>query len=294
MDVLSQLGITASPKKCVPPCHKLSYLGVVVDTSTMSISIPSDKIAAISSLIEKALGREISFRKVRSLAGKLSWVSSCIAACRPFTGSVHRWVALMQQKGGCSIRIPTDARSDLEFFRQSLLFIQGRFSISLSRTRFQITTDASGWGMGAVLQPSDQQMALRFSSHQEKHLSSSAKELCAITEALFRWVNVVRGGFVSIRSDNTPSVAAVSKLRSQSFEMRKLLKRLALFLVEFDIVVQAEHIAGKDNHLADRLSRACCGCAALPLTDCFPYRFCSHCRAGAVHGSAERGRPPSV
>jgi hypothetical protein len=138
--------------------------------------------------------------------------------------------------------------------------------------------------MGAVLQPSGEELSLRFSIHQEKHLSSSAKELCAIVSALSHFVGALRGAFVVIRSDNTPSVAAVTKLRSGSTEMRKLLKRLSLFLVEFDIVLHSEHIPGKDNSTADRLSRACCNCGALPLTDCFPFRLCSHCRNGAITG----------
>lgn len=42
--LLRSLGLYLAWPKCVAPCQKIAYLGVLFDTTTMTISLPADKL----------------------------------------------------------------------------------------------------------------------------------------------------------------------------------------------------------------------------------------------------------
>ena len=115
-----------------------------------------------------------------------------------------------------------------------------------------IQTDASMKGFGAVLLQHGKPVifAGRALLPAERNYSTLEKELTAIVVALHRLHHYIRGSKVKIQTDHKPLVAMfhrgvhLSTIRQQ---------RLLLKIHEYD--VEIEYLKGKDNSIADALSR---------------------------------------
>lgn len=57
IDVLEALGfaINRAPHKCIPPCHRLPWLGLGADGAAMTVSLPAEKVAKALAAIRGAL-----------------------------------------------------------------------------------------------------------------------------------------------------------------------------------------------------------------------------------------------
>jgi hypothetical protein len=119
-----------------------------------------------------------------------------------------------------------------------------------------ITTDASEWGWGAWLQIDQDTISTsgRFPDEVATQ-SSNFRELTGIIMAILAFNHLVKGKAVLIQSDNTTSIACVIKLRSPSEKLNNLTQYLVHLCQTLDMTVTAIHLAGKDNDLADYLSR---------------------------------------
>jgi hypothetical protein len=115
-----------------------------------------------------------------------------------------------------------------------------------------IQTDASNKGFGAVLLQNDKPVifAGRGLLPAEHNYSTIEKELAAIVFALRRMHHFIHGGKVLVQTDHKPLVAMFNRQVHLS-SMRQ--QRLLLKLYEYD--VQMEYLKGKNNVIADALSR---------------------------------------
>ena len=120
-----------------------------------------------------------------------------------------------------------------------------------------VTTDASDFGVGAVLEQDGRPVAFtsrRFSAaEQRRYTSTSAKELAAVVHALREWRCYLEGGLpFTVRTDHNPNVYFSSKatLSRQEAQWSDL-------LAQYNFTWQ--HIPGTRNTVADALSRVFAG-----------------------------------
>lgn len=119
---------------------------------------------------------------------------------------------------------------------------------------FCITTDASKQACGAVLTQdhNGQQLPVAYASRMftqgESNKSTTEQELTAIHWAINHFRPYIYGKHFMVKSDHRP----LSYLFSMKNPSSKL-TRMRLDLEEYDFTV--EYLKGKDNHIADALSR---------------------------------------
>eukprot|EP00914_Ancora_sagittata_P034747 GHVO01070115.1.p1 GENE.GHVO01070115.1~~GHVO01070115.1.p1 ORF type:complete len:862 (+),score=100.28 GHVO01070115.1:29-2587(+) len=115
-----------------------------------------------------------------------------------------------------------------------------------------IQTDASCKGFGAVLLQNGKPVlfAGRALIPAEKNYSTLEKELTAIVFALRRMHNYIHGGHVTVQTDHKPLVPMFNREVHLSTIRQQ---RLLLKLHEYDLTL--EYLKGKDNVIADALSR---------------------------------------
>ena len=81
----AELGIALTPKKCVPPAIDRVWLGLYLDSSEMTISIPAAKLDAVISECDRWMTRpSMTVPPVQCLLGRLAQVASCIPQARRF------------------------------------------------------------------------------------------------------------------------------------------------------------------------------------------------------------------
>ena len=85
--------------------------------------------------------------------------------------------------------------------------------------------------------------------------SSVQFELYPIVAASFLWGQAWRRKLITMSCDNDALVAIINQKRSACPTIMSLLRRLTWQSVTLNFIINAEHIPGHDNVLADSLSR---------------------------------------
>ena len=244
------------PKSITTPICRLEFLGFIVDTETMTISLPTHKIRAI----QKEVSRLLSLKKVP--VRDLACLIGTLVATKPavWTGSLH-YRALQDLKirslrqhpsDQIAVNLSEEARADLQWWFSDL---SSNCSATMVKPEASIVieSDASKSGWGAVCQGIA--TGGRWTS-EEAGLHINLLELQAVFLALQSFLKDKTKVAVLVRLDNRTAIAYLNKMGSPT---RSQLCLLALEIWEWCLLRQisphAEYLAGKDNVLADWESR---------------------------------------
>ena len=82
-ELLTELGLSVSAKKLVPPSTKVTCLGIQVDTVNLSVSIPTEKLQTIKFRCQNWVQKSFcTKRELQSLLGSLLYMAKCIKYAR--------------------------------------------------------------------------------------------------------------------------------------------------------------------------------------------------------------------
>jgi hypothetical protein len=130
------------------------------------------------------------------------------------------------------------------------------FRISLGGNRdLQLFTDASGGiGCGGFFQ------GKWFQGRWPKELKPECRsiawmELFPIIVAVTLWGALLKGKRIIIRSDNVSVISIINRQTSKCPVIMRLVRFLVLQCLKLNITFTGRHIAGKNNNIADALSR---------------------------------------
>lgn len=148
------LGLPVAEDKLEGRDTQLTFLGLELDTITMEIRLPSEKLVTLQALIMSWLGRRsCSKRELESLVGSLSHAAQVVRCGKTFLRHTFELLAAVQ-KAHHFIRLNTSFKSDLQWWDMFLCQLNGRSLDVTSRFSVSFTTDASGSiGCGALWPP---------------------------------------------------------------------------------------------------------------------------------------------
>ena len=115
--------------------------------------------------------------------------------------------------------------------------------------------DASNWGCGAFTTEGQWFQLQRPASWKNVHITF--KELVPVVMAVALWGGWWRGGTILCRSDNAAVVSIVNSGRSYKELAMHLVRTLSFYTAYYELVVVAEHMAGRQNEAANAISRDC-------------------------------------
>lgn len=256
-EFLEKLGFTINREKSqLIPSQRVKYLGFVIDSVSMKLVLPSDKVARIVSKCREVLSStKIKIKTVAELAGSLT--SACPASRYGFlyTRSLEmdKTRSLIHSKGDYSAKmvVTYETRLDLEWWIKNLdsdwQYLQKPFPTII------ITSDASLTGWGAH---SGEFHAKGNWAHEHIDLHINVLELWAAFLALKTFVN--RDNVqVLIRVDSSTAMAYINRQggckSTQCFNVAKLIWQ---WCESKGVTISASWLNTKDNFIADKLSRA--------------------------------------
>ncbi len=251
------LGVPVAPTKTEGPTTVLTFLGIQLDTITMTLSLPEEKLSRLLGMIRE-WGKKSSCtkRELLSIIGCLQHACCVIKPGRPF---LRRMIELSKGVRALHHRVRLNAgfRSDLKWWGCFLPLWNGRcpiHSVVSQVPQAVLTSDASGsWGCGAFTS-SGCWFQLRFpESWDNVHIT--VKELLPIVLAAALWGHSWRGTTVCCKCDNAAVVAIVNSGRSKVDRVMHLMRCLSFLLARWNMSFVCEHIPGVDNGAADALSR---------------------------------------
>nr|XP_037270721.1 uncharacterized protein K02A2.6-like [Rhipicephalus microplus] len=245
---LTQAGVTLNEKKCQFRVSSVKFLGVVV--SQQGISPDPDKVKAIMDLPPP-----IDVSGVRRLLGMVNHVARFIPKLSEISAPIR---ALLNKNNAWSWSYNQE-----EAFKKIKSLLSSDTCMAMYNPHYPtiVSADASSHGLGAVLlqdQPSGIRRAVAYASRSltttEGRYSQTEKESLAVTWAVTRFDQYLRGLSFEVESDHLPLVALLSSKDLDILPPR--IQRMRIKLMRYQFAVK--YVPGKLLATADTLSRAPC------------------------------------
>ena len=251
LDLLQELGLEISQKKLVAPCTAAICLGILVDSVNRTISIPDEKLKEIVEICHVWRTKSTcSKTQLQSLLGSLLYITKCVRPARFF---LNRMLQVLRDGHAVKrICLTTEFHRDLNWFNTFLSSYNGVTFYDNNQIHATIALDACLSGLGAVYK--DMVYALPiprgFENYTIVHL-----EMLNIMVALKVWGQHWSNKCVEIKCDNLAVVSVLQEGKARDPLLATFARNIWLLTSLFNIQLKVSHIFGKDNQIADLLSR---------------------------------------
>ena len=260
VEELKKFGWSVNVKKSnLIPANKFDYLGINFDVINQSV-FPS--INNFKSIGEKALkfinSKEGSLRQLESLVGSANFISQFI-----FEGRFHLHPIINNmlknfkfQQRDLVKHLDQEMLEALQIWTSPSNFNRRNFPLCIKE--ITLATDASLTGWGAILQIDNSIRSTQGAwSIAERRFHINQLELLAVQRGLDHFYPDLKNSQVHILSDNITTIATLKRMGSHKFMTRlQIAKEILDLLLKHNIHISLSHIRGKDNILADDLSRS--------------------------------------
>ena len=257
LQLCQSLGASVASHKTEGPSTTITFLGILIDTENMVLSLPPEKLTRLRALISEWKGRKSCHkRQLLSLIGQLQHACRVVRAGRTF---LRRMINLstVAKKPYHRIRLNKAFQSDLlwwDTFMEDWNGVAVFASLYHSPPAAVLTSDASGgWGCGAFTSRGKWFQLQWPESWESVHIT--VKELAPIVVACAIWGPEWRGKTVRCQCDNAAVVAIVRSGTSKHPLVMHLMRCLFFFVAYYQLYLEAVHLPGIYNEATDALSR---------------------------------------
>ena len=240
------------------PTTCLTFLGIELDTMSLELRLPTQKLARLKVLLKKWIHLKCcKKRDLESLVGCLHDASAVIRSGRTF---IRRLIDLLKSSYRRSahsfIRMNTEARSDIMWWHSFIEHWNGLSMMHDSRRSSPeviLTSDALGsWGCGAYW---NTRWLQYHWSPDTADSNITIKELIPIVLAAAIWGYEWENKAIQCRCDNGAVVSIINSGTSKDPRVMGLMRCLHFISAKFNLLLSAIHLAGSDNAIADAISR---------------------------------------
>ena len=260
-DLLTQLGfIIHQEKSQFSPVQQLQYLGFIINSKDMTVTLPSDKKATIIDMCTELYNEQTpTIRQVAKVIGKLVAAFPAVEFGPLYYRTLERdkSLALKQNNGHFDrhMRLSDQAKQELIWWIHHIG--NSLKNINQRKPDLELQTDASGIGWGATNLLTHtggkwkQGEELKTNENNINYL-----ELVASFYGLKSFCTNMRNVHVRLRLDNTTAVAYINHMGgSKSSRCNGLAKQMWEWCNQRHIWISAAHLPGKQNTIADFQSR---------------------------------------
>lgn len=266
--LLDDLGLQEATKKSEAPSKQMTFLGVLFDSSNMTMRVPPDKLAEVKDEIGKWVKKTtITKQNLQSLLGKLFWVARVIRFARVFMGRLLAQLRTMSGEAErYKVKLTNESRKDLLWWQRYLDHFNGiqmiidedPFTLELDQMLdrpFELCAgDATPTGCGAW--HGTQYWCRNFPiSLQDPAIPIHLKEFWWIIVSARLWGNYWSGRSVTIFCDNDSVVDTINYRKPKDAMMLSLLREFLYVVVTMKFFPVTRKIGTKQNYLADHISR---------------------------------------
>ena len=257
LNLLEGLGFTVNYLKSVlVPSQQMEFLGSLVNSLDLSLSLPRDKIRKIQSKCQDLLNTPVT--TVRELSKFLGLLSSSIQAVFPaplhyrYLQQAKNSVLRFRKSYEAVVHLDSECLQEVQWWKDNLVAWNGKALFQQS-TDLVIETDASRQGWGAYCQ--GMSTGGRWLP-EETSYHINCLELLAGSLAIMSFAKNKAKAQVLLLMDNISAVTYINKMGGTHSPMLSYLaKNLWDWCLTHNISVTARYIPGIQNVEADRESR---------------------------------------
>ena len=258
VNLFTKLGFVVHREKSVlKPQRKIKYLGFVLNSEEMTVTLPlerQDKILSACLTLEGKCSATI--REVAQVIGQLIATFPAAQWGPLYYRSLDKdkCKALKKHKGNFEavMEISHEGKLELQWWIQNIKDVH--CTLDREEPGTEICTDAStSGGWGAVC--GSKQTGGRWTEH-EQSLHINVLELLAIEYGLKSFKDEVKGKHVKVLTDNTCAVAYIKNMGgSHSEQCNSVARKIWIWCKENNVWLTVAHIPGILNKEADLKSR---------------------------------------
>ena len=256
--ILRELGLVENIPKACPPAVNQNVLGVVVNTVTMTISVTEERLSEINSLLEKWKNKKTCNKKeLRSIVGKLAYVSKCVRQSRIFLNRLLEVLRSVAWKSTTRIKLSADFHKEIRWWS---LFMESFNGVAFIPSPIwlepdvSVATDSCLDGCGGICD--HQYFHTKFPEFiLNQKLPIHQLEFLAVLLGARIWGHKFSGLKIRIYCDNQAVVDVINSSKTKDSFMATCLRELWLVVSTNEFELRAVHLPGEDNRVADWLSR---------------------------------------
>jgi hypothetical protein len=164
LNMFQSLGFLVNFKKSeLQPTKSIEYLGLLLDSSSLSFSLPSDKLEDIRSRCQSALSQNlVSLKTLSSILGLLNWATRSVPYAQAHYRDLQRCAILASHSRQKRIPLTSKAKDELSWWVNEFAS-RNRKPFRLTEPDLTIFADASstGWGPFPTTWKSEEVGAMR-------------------------------------------------------------------------------------------------------------------------------------
>ena len=240
-----------SQKKLIAPSTKAVCLGVEIDTVNRTISIPQEKLTKIHDMVNVWTSKHFcSMRQLQSLLGHLMYIQKCVKPSRFF---VNRMLDLLRRNyDASSITLDHDFKRDLRWFQSFLSQYNGTSFFDHKPIHHVVELDACLVGLGGRCGHLVYHLPIvkHYANLTIVHL-----EMVNILVALRVFAHLWSKQRILVKCDNQAVVHVLTTGRTKDAFLAACARNIWLVSAQSDVELSYRHVMGRDNGVADLLSR---------------------------------------
>ncbi len=211
--LLENLGFVINlPKSSLEPKRIIDFLGFQIDSTSMELKLPGDKIKNIRGEARRILAADhVTALTLSRILGKMNAATKAICMAplfyRQLQAELQQALSNSCQDYNTPIRLSPVAREELEWWNTHFTNWNGR-SLIAKKPNLSLETDASLTGWGAVCR------GIRTGgpwSREEQNLHINCLEMLAAFLAFKAFFREERSIHVLLKMDNTSAIAYINK-----------------------------------------------------------------------------------
>ena len=212
--LLTGLGFVINAQKSITtPTQQIEFLGLKVNSVSLHLSLPGEKLHHIRMEVRQHLQRsQVTARQLAQLIGKLHATSQAVLPAplfyRSLQGDLHRVLNLTNQNYDALVSLSAQALEELIWWQEKLTQWNGKALLCRPQT-ITITSDASLQGWGAVCNGTRTGGPW---SQSEQGMHINCLELLAATLAAKTFLKGQIGQSVLLQLDNQTAVAYINNM----------------------------------------------------------------------------------
>ena len=255
--ILREIGVWEAEKKACPPSITMAFLGIWLNTMTLTLEITLDRLASIKAELQKWLKKgSATLKELQSLVGKLNFAATTVHAGRLFFSRILDHMRSINSNESCPI--PDEVMKDIswwikymkEFDGKAMMMMDSWVAPEATWSTDACETACGGWTQG-------QYFHAKFLDHiiQNPEVHINELECLAIVVALKLWGPRMRRKKFLVNCDNEVSVLAINSGRARNKFTQSCLREIAFLAAKNNTMIKAVHVASAINGISDALSR---------------------------------------
>ena len=254
--LLQDLGFPISKSKLVGPTTQCNCLGIIIDTTDHTLSIPEEKFGEIIKKCEDIFhNTSITLRQLQSVIGSLMFVHKCVKPTRFF---INRLLDALRNASTTRIAVSTEMRRDLAWLLRFLPLFNGttKYIHGVIEEMETLHIDACLQSVGGVWKQYVYTGKIP-DIFQKNHFAITHYEMVNILVAIRTWGKQWESKRVVIKTDNMAVVEICRSGYTRDVHLAAIVRNIWLLTAQYDIELSVCHVCGRNNEIADLLSRWC-------------------------------------